>query len=235
MSGMSAGLRRLHELHLQLRDIQEQLARGPREKAAREQTVQKRKAELETQRGKLKQLRSSADQKNLQLKTNENKILELGNKLNSAASNREYDILTGQIEADKMANSVLEDEILEVLESVDAAQGDVKDAEAAIVLAENELKKTIEAVQAREPGLKAREAELKTQVADAEKFLPPDAAGMYARLVLAHGADALSAVQDSSCGSCYVKLTNQNLLELRTGKPMFCKSCGRLLYLPDDV
>lgn len=235
MSGMSAGLRRLHELHLQLREIQEQLAKGPREKAAREQTVQKRKAELEAQRGILKQLRSTADQKNLQLKSSESKILELGNKLNSAGSNREYDILTGQIQADTMANSVLEDEILEALDSVDSAQGAVKEAEGAIVLAENELKKTIEAVQAREPGLKEREAELQTQVADAEKFLPPDAAGVYRRLVQAHGADALAAVEDSSCGSCYVKLTNQNLLELRMGKTLFCKTCGRLLYLPEDL
>lgn len=234
MSGMSAGLRRLHDLHLQLRDIQEQLARGPRERAAREQTVLKRKAELEARRAKLKELRALADQKNLQLKTNESKIQDLGNKLNSAASNREYDILSEQIKADKMANSVLEDEILEALDSVDAAQGLIKDAEAAIVLAESELKKTIEAVLAREPGLKEQEASLQSQVGDAEKFLPPDAGGMYRRLVQAHGADALTAVENSCCGSCNVKLTSQNMLELRTGKTLFCKSCGRLMYLPDE-
>jgi len=111
----------------------------------------------------------------------------------------------------------------------------IKDAEAAIVAAENELKKTIEAIQAREPGLKEQEAALQAQVADAEKFLPPDAAGVYLRLVQAHGADALAAVENSCCGSCYVKLTSQNLLELRTGKALFCKSCGRLLYLADET
>lgn len=235
MSGMSAGLRRLHELHLQLRDVQEQLAKGPREIAAREQTLQKRKSELEACKAALKQLRATADQKNLQLKGNETKILDLGNKLNSAGSNREYGILTGQIAADRMANSVLEDEILEALESVDGAQGKVKDSEVAIVTAETELKKTKDAVQAREAGLQERAAQLQGQVSEAEQFLPSEAAGIYRRLVQAYGADALASVQESTCGNCYVRLTSQNMMELRTGKPLFCKSCGRLMYIPEDV
>ena len=72
-----------------------------------------------TLKEKLLELRKSADGKSLQLKSNEAKNLDLTAKLNAASSNKEYEIISSQIEADKMANSVLEDEILEALDKVD--------------------------------------------------------------------------------------------------------------------
>src|SRR4051794_4950840 len=97
MSATGEGLKRLHELHLQLREVQSELELGPRQIAARRQMVAKKQAELEDRRQKLKQAKVTADQKNLQLKTNEAKIAELRAKQNSITSNREYDILRGQI------------------------------------------------------------------------------------------------------------------------------------------
>src|SRR5436190_2251669 len=119
MSATGAGLKQLHELHLQLREVQSQLEAGPRQIAARRQFQDKKQADLEVRRQKLKQLKMTADQKNLQLKSNETKIADLRAKQNTVTSNREYDILRGQIDADLMAKSVLEDEILEALEAVD--------------------------------------------------------------------------------------------------------------------
>ncbi|OYW15709.1 MAG: hypothetical protein B7Z55_14825, partial [Planctomycetales bacterium 12-60-4] len=70
------------------------------------------------------------------------------------------------------------------------------------------------------------------EVTAAEKFLPPDIIQQYRRTVQAFGADALAAVENKVCTSCYVQITSQKLVELRTGKIMFC-TCGRLMYLPD--
>ena len=48
------------------------------------------------------------------------------------------------------------------------------------------------------------------------------------------GEDALAAVEDSTCIGCYTTITTQMMNELLTNKPVFCKSCGRMLYLPED-
>ena len=95
---------------------QEEMERGPRQLKARQQAIAQKLADLETQRQKHKALRMSADQRSLQLKSNETKIGDLKVKLNQAASNREFDIIRAQMEADTVANSVLEDEILDALE-----------------------------------------------------------------------------------------------------------------------
>jgi predicted nucleic acid-binding Zn-ribbon protein len=235
MGTTGAGLKLLHELHLQLRDVQSELDLGPRQIAARRQALDRKLADLEARRQKLKQAKMTADQKNLQLKTNETKIAELKAKQNAVTSNREYDILRGQIEADTMAKSVLEDEIIEALETVDRTQVEVKQAEQEVAAAEAELRKFVEEVEQKIPGLKARADALRAQVADAEKFLPPQITAEYRRLVLVHGADALAPVDNRSCSNCYLTLTQQMMVELKSGKLLFCKSCGRLLYLPGNA
>ena len=233
MSPNSAGMKQLHDLRFKLREISDQLERGPRQIAAREQIIARKKEELEAQRNKLKQMKVAADQKNLQLKSSESRIYDLSGKLNIAANNREYEALRSQIAADTMAKSVLEDEILEALEKVDAAQIEVKKVELDMVAVEGELKKLAEEVRAKEAGLKEKAAALQTEVAEAEKVLPPDVVPQYRRLVAAYGADALAPVVNKSCSQCYVSLTTQVFLELRAGAIKFC-TCGRLMYVADD-
>ena len=232
MSTANQSLKQLHELHLALREVEQELELGPRQIAVRRQAFEKKQEELESRRQKLKQSKMSADQKNLQLKTNENKIAELRAKLNAVTSNKEYDILRGQIDADTMANSVLEDEIIEALEAVDRTQVELKAFEQEVANAEAEMKKVIQAIEQKVPGLQEQSAALKTQVKDAEKFLPAEVGEYYRRLVTVHGADALASVINKSCSNCYLTLTQQMIVELRSGKLLFCKSCGRLLYLP---
>jgi len=224
------GLRRLHELHLQLQDVQEQLDRGPRRLKARGQATQQKQVDLEAQLQKQKMLRVTADQKSLQLKTNEAKIVDLRSKLNMASSNREFDIIKGQIEADTMANSVLEDEILATLEKVDGSQIAVRELEQELVKSKSDEQRIAEEIESAEPGLTRRMAELQTQITEAERCLPGETAIVYRRLVQAHGAAALAEVEGDICSACYVTIPPQLLVFLRSGQIMFCKTCGRLLY-----
>jgi len=233
MSPTCAGMKQLHDLRLKLREISDQLERGPRQIAARNQVIAKKKEELEALKGKLKQMKVAADQKNLQLKSSEARIYDLSGKLNGAANNREYEALRSQIAADTMAKSVLEDEILEALEKVDVVQIEVKKNEIEIANTEAELQKLVAEVQAKETGLKEQAAALEKQVSEAERILPPDVVPQYRRLVQAYGANALAPVVNKSCSECYVSLTTQLYLELRAGKIQFC-TCGRLMYVADD-
>jgi predicted nucleic acid-binding Zn-ribbon protein len=220
----------LHRLHLAIQEVQEEIDRGPRQLKARSNTTATRVAELDAQRQKQKQLKMLADQKALQLKTNEAKLEDLKGKLNQAASNREFDIIKGQLEADKVANSVLEDEILETLDKVDKSQADVKKLEAEVAAAQTEEKKFSAAVDEKRPGLETRLAALRTELQQAETHLPIEIRAAYERLVQAHGASALSPVENATCTSCYVRLTPQNAVSIEAGAIMFCRTCGRLLY-----
>jgi len=223
-------LRQLHQLHCQLQDLLEQVERGPRQLKARQTFTQGKVAELEAQRQKQKSLKMAADQRSLQLKTNEAKIQDLKGKLNSASSNREFDIIRAQIAADTMANSVLEDEILDALEQVDQAAIAVKKLEAEVAAAKSEEERVAREIAAAEPGLQARVAELRGELEASEAELPAAVLIAYRRLTQAHGPGALAEVDGATCTACYVSLPPQMIVELKMGHTTFCKTCGRLLY-----
>jgi predicted nucleic acid-binding Zn-ribbon protein len=232
MSAATAGLKRLHELHLRLQELQQQLEHGPRQVKARQQILAKKQAEVDTLKAELKQVRVLADQKNLQLKTNESKIADLRVKLNQATSNREFDIIRSQIDADTMANSVLEDEILEVLEKVDQFQQKIAKAEGEANQTAADIRKFAGEVESTAPQLRSKATEIEGSLREAEKILPDSTMAMYRRLVLAHGAGALAYVEGKSCSACNEILSPNYIVELNMGKFIFCRSCGRLLYRP---
>lgn len=232
MAVSNNGLQFLHELQQKLKGVQEELDKGPRLIKAKENALAKRQAELEEIKALHTAQRKLGDQKTLQLKTNEAKLADLNAKLNMASTNREFDILKGQIAADKMANSVLEDEILDCMEQADKLKSKVADAEKVVADAKEDVRKMTEQVAANEAGLKERATRLLPAVAEAESIIPSDFIATYRRLVIAHGADALASVENSVCTSCYVSLSPQQCVELRSGKFIFCISCGKLMYAP---
>ena len=233
MSAAAAGLKRLHELHLRLQELQHQLEHGPRQVKARQQILARKQTEVDSLKAELKQARLMADQKNLQLKTNESKIAELRAKLNQATSNREFDIIRSQIDADSMANSVLEDEILEVLEKVDQIQQKIGKGESEAAQTAADVRRVAQDVESSAPQLRSQATEIQAALREAEKILPGGTIEMYRRLVQAHGAGALATVENNACTACNEILSPNSLVELNTGKFIFCRSCGRLLYRPE--
>src|SRR5688572_3577054 len=129
MTDIPGALRELHRTHTEIQRHKTELDRGPRQVRAKQRLVEHKTAEVQQLRQRLTQSRKSADEKGLQLKSNEAKLLGLQVKLNQATSNREFDAVKSQMDADRMANSVLEDEILEALEKSDGLKATIAAAE----------------------------------------------------------------------------------------------------------
>jgi len=229
MTPTNTGLKEIHDLREQLEEQTRLLQQGPLQITARQSSNHAKRVELDARRLKLKQLKVSSEQKSLQLKSNEDRIRDLEAKLHAVSSNREYDALRTQIAADKMANSVLEDEIIEALEGIDAMQLEVNQVDAGIVKIEQELTTFTAVVKERDAGLRQQIEELTAKVGDVESVLPAEVIPTYQRLVAAYGAKALAPVKGRSCGSCYIGLTPQTVVELKGGAIKFC-TCGRLMY-----
>jgi predicted nucleic acid-binding Zn-ribbon protein len=224
-------LRELHALHLNLDDARLQLERGPKQLQARRQHMQRKKQEVEQAEEELKRLRMLADQKELHLKSNEQKIADLQVRLNAVKTNREYQAIRDQVDADKMANSVLEDEILETYSRIDEHRTSLQTAEEELNRATQETQEMEETVAQQSRRLASRMKELEEMLVRAVEALPLDARDIYARLVAARGADAMAAVEGDSCTGCYTAITPQMYNELLMNQLVCCKSCGRLLYL----
>ena len=231
MAVSTAALRELHRIHGQLADLRERQVRGPRQVQARQANVTQQDEALAAAQDQVKQTKMTADQKQLDLKSGENKILDLKNKLNGCSSNKEYQALLEQIAAAEMANSVLADEILEALEKVDQLEILVNEAKAQVEVANNELVKCRDKVAAESAVIQSDIERLEGELAAAEKALPVDFKNDYRRVIRGKGADGMAEVDDGVCQGCGKKITLNMQNELLLSKPVFCKSCGCLLYI----
>lgn len=235
MSITAEALRELHRLHRQATDLRGRLARGPKQVKVREGNVAHLNSELDATKEALTKVRMSVKEKELSLKTREDRILDLQAKKNSCSSNREYQTLLEQIAADEQANSVLSDEILELFDKSSDAEKTVENAQGAVKEAEQTLTELRKKVETERAGLTSDLNKVEAELKQAEVALPADVKQDYDRVVKAHGEDALAPLDGDVCGGCFQKVNLQMINLLQLSNMVFCKTCGRLLYIPEDT
>ena len=234
MSITAAALRELHRIHQQLADLRDRLERGPKQVRVREANVGQLETRLAEARDRSKQTQMAIDRKQLDLKSGEQKVIDLRVKLNAASSNREYQALLEQIAAAEMAGSVLSDEILEGLEKIDQLAVGVKEAEKNLAAGKQEMEKARQAVETSAATIRADLTRLEGELVQAETALPADLKADYQRVVRSKGADSLAVAEDGVCSGCGQQITLNMQNELKLSKMVFCRTCGRLLYLSEE-
>ena len=229
----STVIRTLHRIQRQLTDLRSQLAAGPKQIAVQVKRLEHAEHEREQVAENLKKARKHADEKQLLLRSSEAKINDFEAKRNTAKTNREYQLLGEQIDADKMAITVLEDEILESLERVDEINNQQP-------VAANKLKQVAEAletlkqqVQKETVRLEEEVARVMDQLAEAERDLTDETKEIYRRVVKHKGEDGMAVAEGGCCGGCHQQFTGKMLSQLLAGNVAMCRSCGRLIYEPE--
>ncbi len=234
MAVSAAAISVLHRIHRQLADLSDRAQRGVKLLKAREVNLARLADELTKAQADVKAAKMRADQKQLLLKSGEQKILGLEAKLNACGTNREYQALKDQIAADRMAGQVLEDEILDALEKIDESQRVVAEAQKKIVDAKAELAKQQQAVNTQTDSIATDIARLRDELARAEAELPDDFRLAYNRVVNHKHEEAMAAVSGGFCGGCNKQLTPNMLGELQMSRAVFCANCGCILYTPQS-
>ena len=224
----------LHQILKSITEKREKLERGPIRVAAHQARVDDATSKLDATREQLTAARMLVDSKQLQLKTSEAKILDLQTKLNTCSNNREYQALLEQIAADQMAESVLEDEILECMENVDSLGQNVNDATSVVEDSKQQMKAESSRVDEEEGVLKLEIAQLTSDLSETENGLPEEIKPDYLRIVKTRKDDSLASVLDGICEGCFQQITPNMVAQLALKESVICTACGRLLY-PSEI
>lgn len=226
-------LQKLHRIHRQRSDLMSRISRGPKQIEARVASVKSLAAEAVTAQEKKLKTRKAADEKQLQLRGREDRVNELKAKLNMCGSNKEYQTLQEQIAADEQANSVLADEIFELLEKMDQYDAEIEKLNSNQQVAQADLEKTEIRIANQREQLENELSRVNDELGTIEGELKGDFKTEYERMAKARGPDALARVEEDCCGNCNQMLSPQTINSLMMSKPVFCSSCGSLLYLPE--
>ncbi len=228
-------LRELHQLHHRAKAIRDRLESGPKTLATRQSILAKRQAEADATKKAIRDATVQSDKKEGQLKGMQAKSDELRVKLNSIKKQVEYDAIRNQLANDNLAQSKLSEEILDARIKIEEQVETLKAQEAEVAKLTAEVAAMKADIESKAGEQRVLLAKMEEAIKEAEAGVPEEERDRYDRTVKQRGADAMATVEEDACSGCYVSVTTQMMNELINAKHMvFCKTCGRILYLPEE-
>ena len=223
----------LHRMLRQLTDLKDRINRGPmkiRAVEANEKSFAESLAECDAA---VDEVRRSSNDKQMQLAEREAKIEDMKGKLNTCDSNKEFQLLKDRIAADEQANSVLQDEILELLERLDELQAQQQEARKNYEKAQSDTQAMKDRVKLELQELRAEQERVTGELAETEKGIPTLLLDNYRRLVKNKGEDAFATTNRETCDNCNQQLTTQMASNLMMKQAVICSGCGSILYVKE--
>ena len=204
--------------------------------------AQKKKAEEEFDRKKAKLKASEEEQKSLLLKqktkegdlqSKEEKIKKLQAQLYQLKTNREYSAMELEIKGLKADKSLLEEEILLMLDRVEQAKATAVKEKELLGIDEKKFKETLDDLKKRAEALETSLKEFEEKRKAYSPSIDPKLLSQYERILKGREGLALVPVVNDSCGGCHLELPPQIVNEIQIQeKVITCESCARILYWP---
>lgn len=196
--------------------------------------IQANKAALEAAKKDLTQFQLTKKQKDIDLETREGAIRKHSGELNAVKTNEAYKALMGEIEKAKQEKSVLEDEVLVLMDNIEQANKLWKEKEASAKGIENGLQAQISEWETKQKGIETA-ADQKKQERDAlVAALPVKLREPYEGLRSHKRTNAVVPIRKEQCTGCHMRVSPNLINELHRGqKLMTCESCARIVYLEE--
>jgi|ERR1700690_72739 len=164
------------------------------------------------------------------------KVVKLKERSAEIKNNKEYQALLKEIEAAEQANKAVEDDILGLMEKIDAAAGQITAAEQRAKEEAVEIQveqKQHEAAFAKvEEELKAIEVERQKVIAN----IPKPVLSQYQKLLGTKAGIAIAEARGESCSGCYMSIPPQVYVNVKKNESIItCPNCGRILYFKEAI
>ncbi len=160
------------------------------------------------------------------------KLSRLKDQLMAVKTNKEYTAMLHEIQAAEEQIRAAEDGILEIMEKMEAIEGNLEQESKVFKARQAELEEQIRQAELRSPLLERQVVELEQEKTALERIISIELLDRYHRIADARKGIALAEAKDELCSACHVRIRPQVYADLlRTGEIHVCDSCSRILFL----
>ena len=227
-------LLQLQEVDDKIDKIESEKAKIPVELRALDAELAKYREGFQAKSDALEELQKERRSKDRQLGVQQTQLEKYKSQRLSVKTNKEYDALESEIADLEEANSAIEDEILELMISIDEATDEIE-------VAKNELKVQEDALKKKRDESLSEVKTLDRQIAEWNKkrggFGEVDSTLMnkYDSWRKRRSSSLVAVIEGQSCGGCHLTLPPQLINDVRKKKELHtCNSCGRILYWKEE-
>lgn len=191
-------------------------------------------AALEEKRGKLAEATRFYKEKDLELKSDADKVVKAKTKLQAVTKNKEYMAMQKEIESLRTANLAREEEILKLATAMEEFKTSVATEEKEISARQSELKKVEKANASRLNALQKELDAITARKKEVSIGLKPALVSRYNRINKARQGIGIVPVTNNSCTGCNFFTPPQQVVRLRKVDTLeVCRNCSRMLYWLD--
>lgn len=235
MSDQIEPLRQLQTIDGELYRLRALMKQKPLELEQFKQKAAAQQAVVQAAEAKLKGLQLQHKNKELELLTKEATIKKLQGQLFQVKTNKEYAAMQHEIDQSKADISLLEEQILTLLDSIEQAKRE-HGAQSATVAQEQQALRAQEARVEQELGsMREQMAQHQQQRSGIVPAVPKDSLSIYERILVSREGRALVPLVKESCGGCNMVQPPQVVNEVYLkNKLVMCESCSRILYVDEQ-
>jgi hypothetical protein len=226
----------LQDRDRQLLKVQDELSRIGPERVALQSKLAAEQGALEAAKHRVKQLESDRKKLELEVEAKKQQIERYSLQQFQTKKNEEYRALAHEIDMCREGIVKLDDQQLELMEQIEAAQKQI----AAAMQAASEARKVIESriadMGARESNLQKELAQLQSNRNELAEAVDEITRSKYGRLLKQKGQNVVVGIQHGVCGGCHMQLSRSVIVTCQADQEIItCPNCGRILFYTRDM
>lgn len=231
-----AHLKELQTIDLQVGQLEAQMAAAAAELAKRQAKIAEHDAKAKALAEKIESLDQRRSALETEMETDQARIRDRQGKLMNVQTNREYQSLLKETEDAKKANKQREEEVMQLMEQIEACKTKAEE--------ENNLRSADESLLAEETAQSAQQAaELSTakdkilkQRATKAKAVAAAMLKKYDMLRERRGGVAVVEVVQGVCRGCHMNIPPQLFNDLRKEETLIsCPTCNRIMFYQPET
>jgi predicted nucleic acid-binding Zn-ribbon protein len=183
----------------------------------------------------LKSLQVKRKDKEGELEAKESSVKKFQTQMYQVKTNKEYAAFQGEIGRAKADGEIIEEDIIRILDQIDAANKNILKEKEALKGEESLLIKEKERLNQDADRVKSELSDLKSKRDILAQKVDKDILAKYDRIVKSQdGLAVVPILNESSCQGCFRILPSQVINEVKMkDKLVFCDSCSRILYIEE--
>ena len=243
MGPTNVALVKLFRADQALREAQSRLDAAARNVRIQDRRVADLAEKLKAAQTQLKGQQAQAGQLDLDLRTRDAHIEKLRTQQQTTKNNKEYQAFLIEISTAKVDRNKVEDEAMKVLEAVEKGQNEVGAMQAQHQAEQQKLQTMRQEGQDTLAKLEADVESMRPARDAAAAAIPARSRDAFDRLAERYDGEAMSALakpdrrrEEYICTACNMSLVINVYNKLHSRDELvFCPSCGRILYIPEDL
>jgi predicted nucleic acid-binding Zn-ribbon protein len=199
-----------------------------------EGSFREKTANLKRMEDSLKQLQVKRKEREVDLETKEGAIKKYQSQLYQVKTNKEYAALQEEIERARADNSLVEEDIIKILDQIDADNREIAKEKDFIKKEEQGLNDEKKKLEWEGQSIKEEIDKIETQRKELASKVEKNILARYEKILKNRDGLAVVPVAGDSCQGCFRRLPPQVINEIMMGSDIIvCENCTRILYIEE--